>query len=99
MAVLCAISFLFAWQNVQATKLGYSIEKLRREIKDMENANTYLKKEIQTFRSPKNLESEALRLGMVYPEPGSAVQLDGEPVRKELARGWLARFLRFNKAS
>ena len=31
------------------------IEKLRREIKDLENANTYLKKEIQVSLSPEKL--------------------------------------------
>jgi hypothetical protein len=96
---LCAVFFLFAWENVQAVRLGYTIEKLRREIKDLENANTYLKKEIQASLSPEKLEAEAVKLGMVYPEPGAVVLLDGAPAAEKEGRGWLAKLLRLNKAS
>ncbi len=96
---LCAVFFLFAWENVQAVKLGYTIEKLRREIKDLESSNTYLKKEIQASLSPEKLEAEASKLGMVYPEPGAVVMLDGAPSQNAQGRGWLARIFRLNKAS
>jgi cell division protein FtsL len=99
LGALCAAAFLFAWENVQAVKLGYNIEKLRREIKDLESANTYLKKEIQVSLSPERLEAEAAKLGMVYPEPGAVVMLDGTPAVKKEGRGWLAKLLRLNKAS
>lgn len=96
---ICAVFFLFAWENVQAVRLGYTIEKLRHEIKDLESANTYLKKEIQTSLSPEKLEAEASKLGMVYPEPGAVILLDGAPAAKKEGQGWLARLLRLNKAS
>jgi hypothetical protein len=96
---ICAIFFLFAWENVQAVRLGYSIEKLRHDIKDLDSANTYLKKEIQASMSPEKLESEASKLGMVYPEPGAVVMLDGAPAAVKESRGWLAKLLRLNKAS
>lgn len=96
---LCAVFFLFAWENVQAVKLGYTIEKLRREIKDLESSNTYLKKEIQASLSPERLEAEAGKLGMVYPEPGAVVMLDGKPDSGKEGRGWLAKLLRLNRAS
>jgi len=99
LGALCAAAFVFAWQNLQAVKLGYNIEKLRREIKDLENANTYLKKEIQFSLSPEKLEAEASKLGMVYPEPGAVVILDGKPAADSAGRGWLARLFRINKAS
>ncbi len=96
---ICLVGFLFAWQNVQALKLGYSIEKIRREIKDLESANTYLKKEIQASLSPEKLESEAAKLGMVYPVPGAVVILDGRPAAEKAGRGWLARLFSFSKSS
>lgn len=99
LGALCLVAFVFAWQNVQAVKLGYNIEKLRREIKDLQNANTYLKKEIQASLSPEKLEAEASLLGMVYPEPGAVVILDGKPAADNAGRGWLARLFKFNKAS
>lgn len=99
LGVLCASAFVFAWENVQAVRLGYGIEKLRREIKDLESANNYLKKEIRISLSPERLEAEAVKLGMVYPEPGAVVMLDGKPAARYEGRGWLAKLLRFNKAS
>ncbi len=91
LGAVCAVFFLFTLENVQAVKLGYTIEKIRRDIKDLESSNTYLKKEIQTALSPEKLEVEALKLGMVYPEPGAVVLLDGAPGKKNPAREWLAK--------
>ena len=99
LGALCAVFFLFAWENVQAVRLGYTIEKLRREIKDLDSSNTYLKKEIPASLSPERLEAEAGRLGMVYPEPGAVVMLDGKPDKDKAGRGWLAKLLRLNRAS
>ena len=45
------------------------------------------------------LEAEASKLGMVYPEPGAVVILDGRPAADSAGRGWLARLFRINKAS
>jgi len=88
---VCLVFFLFALENVQAVRLGYTIEKIRREIKDLESSNTYLKKEIQAALSPEKLEVEALKLGMVYPEPGAVVLLDGAPGKANPAKDWLAK--------
>ena len=90
-AAVCGLFFLFAWENVQAVRLGYTIEKVRREIRDLESSNTYLKKEIQASLSPEKLEAEALRIGMVYPEPGAVVMLDEKAGPKNPAREWLAK--------
>ncbi|OGS14325.1 MAG: hypothetical protein A2234_05515 [Elusimicrobia bacterium RIFOXYA2_FULL_58_8] len=87
----CAVLFLFAWENVQVVKLGYTIENIRRDIKDLESSNTYLKKEIQTALSPEKLENEAIKLGMVYPEPGAVVLLAGAPGQTNPAKDWLAK--------
>jgi cell division protein FtsL len=91
LALICAGCFVYAWENVQAYRLGYSIERVRKEIKDLESANTYLRKEIQTSLSPERLEAEALKMGMIYPEPGALVMLDGPAGRANPAREWLAR--------
>lgn len=99
LGLLCAAGFLFAWENLQAVKLGYNIEKLRREIRDLESANTYLKKEIRVSLSPERLEAEAVKLGMVYPEPGAVVMLDGAPGKAGAGRGWLARLFRLSRSS
>ncbi|MBU2575281.1 MAG: hypothetical protein KKH28_14525 [Elusimicrobia bacterium] len=84
------IFFIFAWGNVQATRLGYNIEELRKEIANLETGNNYLKKEIQTFMSPERLQAEAVKIGLVYPEPDSIVLLEEKATDKP-AKGWLAR--------
>ncbi len=96
---VCMVGFLFAWENVQALTLGYRIEKLRHEIKDLESANTYLNKEIQASMTPEKLEAEAVKLGMVYPEPGAVVILDAPPAAGKAGRGWLARLFKPDKSS
>lgn len=93
MGCLCAVFFLFAWENVQAVRLGYNIEKLRRDIKDLESSNTYLKKEIEASLSPEKLEERAKELGMVYPEPEAVVMLD-EARQADPSRNWLAKVFR-----
>lgn len=87
---LCAVFFIFAWENVQAVKLGYNIEKLRRDIKDLESSNTYLKKEIQASLSPEKLEERAKEIGMVYPEPEAVVLLD-DARQAGPEKTWLAK--------
>lgn len=91
LGAVCAAAFVFAWQNVQAVKLGYRIETMRKDIRDLQNANTYLKKEIDVSLSPEKLETEAMKLGMVYPQPGSVVIMDGKPASDKAGRGWLAK--------
>ena len=89
--MISAVLFVFAWENIHATKLGYRIEKTRQEIKEFTNANKYLSKEIQTALSPEKLQNKALKLGMIYPEPASIIILDKQvkPNKKNL--GWFAR--------
>ncbi len=88
-----AVFFIYAWENLQATRLGYGIEGLRKDIKDIGNANNYLKKEIRIFQSPEKLQAEALKLGLIYPEPDALVLLDDIPGDKS-DKGWFAQLFR-----
>ena len=97
LAALAAVFFIFAWENVQATRYGYSIEGLRKEIKDLENANNYIKKEIRGSLAPEKLQAEALKIGLVYPEPDALVLLDGAGGDKP-SKGWLAKLLRIGSS-
>ena len=97
LAVAGAVFFIFAWENVQATRLGYSIECLRKEIKDLENNNNYLKKEIRVSLAPEKLQAEALKIGLVYPEPDALVLLDDTAGSKP-AKNWLAKLLRLGSS-
>ncbi|OGS08299.1 MAG: hypothetical protein A2270_10735 [Elusimicrobia bacterium RIFOXYA12_FULL_51_18] len=94
LAATGAVFFIYAWENLQATKLGYRIEGLRREIKDLENTNSYLKKEIRASLAPEKLQTEALKIGLVYPEPDALVLLEDKNSYKP-AKGWLAQLFGF----
>jgi len=78
MAVIAVISFIFicAWQNIQATQLGYKIEKLNQEIKDLETSNKYMQKELDIKLAQSSLEKRAMEMGMIYPEPSAVITLD-----------------------
>jgi hypothetical protein len=97
LAAAGAVFFLYAWENVQATRLGYGIEGLRREIKDLENTNNYLNKEIRVSLSPEKLQAEAIKIGLVYPEPDALILLDNSN-RAKPAKGWLAKLLDLGSA-
>ena len=97
LAAIGAVFFIFAWENVQATRLGYNIESLRKEIKDLKNDNNYLKKEIHVSLAPEKLQAEALKIGLVYPEPDALVLLDDADTDKP-TKGWLARLLRLGNS-
>jgi len=94
LAAAGAVFFVYAWENLQATRLGYGIEGLRRDIKNLENSNNYLKKEIRISQSPEKLQAEALKLGLIYPEPDALVLLEETP-GSGAAKGWFAQLLRF----
>lgn len=94
LAAAGAVFFIFTWENIQATRLGYGIEDLRREITDLENGNDYLQKEIRTSSAPEKIQAEALRLGLVYPEPAALVLLDDAGGDNKPEKSWLAKLFR-----
>ena len=72
--------FLMAmvWQHVQATRLGYQVEKARQKILAMRCANGALRMQLESQLSPVNLSLQARgRLGMSLASPGDLRSLDG----------------------
>ncbi|MCK4936806.1 MAG: hypothetical protein KAR84_08120 [Elusimicrobiales bacterium] len=88
--MISAVLFVFVWENIQATKLGYRIEQTRQEIKSITNANKYLSKDIQIALSPEKLQEKALMLGMIYPEPEQIVILEKNNNSNKKNLGWFA---------
>jgi hypothetical protein len=88
--MISAVLFVFVWENIQATKLGYRIEETKKEITAITNANKYLSKDIQIALSPEKLQEKALMLGMVYPEPASVIILDKNDDSNKKNLGWFA---------
>lgn len=72
--------FLMAmvWQHVQATRLGYRVEKVRQQILAMRCANGALRMQLESQLSPANLSLQArTHLGMSLASPESLRSLDG----------------------
>jgi hypothetical protein len=66
-----------AWQHVQATRLGYDVERSRQRILALRCANGTLRMQLESTLSPANLSSQARsRMGMSLVEPEALRPLD-----------------------
>jgi hypothetical protein len=80
------------WQHVQATRLGYRVEKARQQILAMRCTNGALRMQLETNLSPANLALLArTRLGMSLAAPQSLRSLDGPAAASRM--GLLQRLL------
>ncbi|MBI4248294.1 MAG: hypothetical protein HY611_02235 [Elusimicrobia bacterium] len=78
---LSAVVFVLVWQHVEATRLGYQVQKVRKKITWQAGQNAYYTQQIQNFKSPDRLMARASReLNMVIPPPEAIVSLyDSKP--------------------
>ncbi len=88
--MISAVLFVFIWEHIQATKLGYRVREITKEITAITNSNKYLSKDIHIALSPEKLQEKALMLGMVYPEPASVIILDKKDDSNKKNLGWFA---------
>ncbi|MEW5951199.1 MAG: hypothetical protein GX447_01740 [Elusimicrobia bacterium] len=94
-----ALLFCAVTLNIFRVKLGYAIERTKKEAAKLSIENDYLAKKIAHARSPKNLEVYAASAGLKYPEPYSIVIIDAPKETYEKKRGWLsALFSKTNKS-
>ncbi|HVE12984.1 MAG TPA: septum formation initiator family protein [Elusimicrobiota bacterium] len=85
-AAACML-FAFLWQQLQATRVGYSVGKAQQELKSQRDRNAYLRMELERLSSPERLESYAReRLGMAPPTPESLVFLGSAVQRPDDSR-------------
>ncbi len=85
-----AVLFLAVSVNVFRVKLGYCIERTKKETAKLRIENDYLAKKIAYARSPKKLEEYARSAELKYPEPYSIVMLEEIKAPKPKKTGWLA---------
>ncbi|GAB4028682.1 MAG: hypothetical protein Fur0012_01750 [Elusimicrobiota bacterium] len=85
--------------NLCCLKLGYAIEKTKKETSRIKTENNYLAKQIALYCSPKNLEAYASATGLKYPEPYSIVILDEALKKKERGRKWFASIFKSSDKS
>lgn len=97
-AGLVALVLLIVWQHVQAVKLGYAVEKARRQERVLRGQIAERELELERSLSPVTLAAHArVKLGMVPAIPES-LRILGAPPKNPEEQGWVARFLSRNFA-
>lgn len=83
-AALALLTFLFLWEQVQATQLGYEVGKAQKTLRSQTQTNAHLRFELARLNAPERLAKEAEeRLQMAPPDPerqiflGKALSAEG----------------------
>ena len=77
LACLFLLVFTYAWQHFKAIEYGYQIEAAKRELADKTEMNRALRLEDASLRDPERIDVLARRMGLVPPEPGQVIRLEG----------------------
>jgi hypothetical protein len=89
-----------AWQQIEATRLGYEVERSRREARILRGRIGAIEIQLETSLSPARLSAQAKMMGMIPSEPAQLRVLDdgkAAPQRESffsrlLAKGLKAQF-------
>jgi len=74
---LFLLVFTYAWQHFKAIEYGYQIESAKRDLSAMVEMNHALRLEDASLRDPERIDVLARRMGLVPPEPGQVIRMDG----------------------
>ena len=77
MAFLFLLVFTYAWQHFKAIEYGYQIESAKRELASITEMNRALRLEDASLRDPERIDLLARRMGLVPPEPGQVIRMEG----------------------
>ena len=77
MAFLFLLVFTYAWQHFKAIEYGYQIESAKRELVNLTEMNRALRLEDASLRDPERIDLLARRMGLVPPEPGQVIRMEG----------------------
>jgi hypothetical protein len=77
LGVLFLLVFMYAWQHFKAIEYGYQIESAKRDLVSLTEMNHALRLEEASLRDPERIDVLARRMGLVPPEPGQVIRMDG----------------------
>ncbi len=77
LACLFLLVFTYAWQHFKAIEYGYLIESAKRELSEKAEMNRALRLEDASLRDPERIDVLARRMGLVPPEPGQVIRMEG----------------------
>jgi hypothetical protein len=81
------------WQHVQATRIGYEVERARKRLRQLESQVAETRMDLEKDFSPAQLAVKAKRLGMTAGSPERLRWLPNAPALAAEARAWPAAFL------
>jgi hypothetical protein len=65
----------YVWSNFEGTQIGYDLSRLQQYELTLKELNKKLKVELATLKSPQNLESVVLALGLKEASPEQIIIL------------------------
>jgi len=75
--LLFVLVMVYAWQHFSAIECGYRVEQLRAQRSGLMEMNRELRLEEASLRDPQRIDALARRMGLVAPQAGQVVRLDG----------------------
>ncbi len=76
---LCLV-FLFVWERVDIVRVGYHIERLKRDKVMLERERDQLRVKFSSLSAPDRIAKAASeKLGMVLPQPGQVIMVRSNP--------------------
>jgi cell division protein FtsL len=80
LACLFLLVFTYTWQHFKAIEYGYQIESAKRELSSLTELNRALHLEYASLRDPERIDVMARRMGLVPPQPGQVIRMDGAAI-------------------
>jgi hypothetical protein len=77
LVLLFVLVFGYAWQHFRAIEYGYQIESAKRDLSSLTEMNHALMLEEASLRDPERIDVLARRMGLVPPNPGQVIRMDG----------------------
>jgi Cell division protein FtsL. len=86
--VLFLLIMTYAWQHLSSIEYGYKIEAQKIERDALLEQNRALRLEDASLRDPERIEQLAARMGLVAPQAGQVMHLEGtaDPATPVMAR-------------
>jgi len=75
--LLFLLVMMYAWQHFNAIECGYRVEQLRTQRDGMVEMNRALRLEEASLRDPQRIDLLARQMGLVAPQAGQVIRLDG----------------------
>jgi len=75
--LLFLLVMVYAWQHFSAIECGYRVEQLRGQRDGLVEMNRALRLEEASLRDPQRIDVLARQLGLVAPQAGQVIRVDG----------------------